>query len=230
MNNLHVRLEYATVCAEVAGRIAQLIRMKPDAVLGLATGSTMIGVYKELVRLHREEALDFSRVTSFNLDEYYPIRQGAAQSFHCFMREHLFDHINCTNWHIPTGEPRDQEQIRRDCLHYEEMIAAAGGLDLQLLGIGRTGHIGFNEPGSPRDSRTRLVTLDSLTRRDAATGFFGIENVPVRGITMGIGTILDARQIILLASGNHKAAIVRQALEDKITSKVPASFLREHPD
>jgi glucosamine-6-phosphate deaminase len=228
MNNLYVRPDYDALCSAVAGHIAQLIETKPNAVLGLATGSTMIGVYKELVRLHRAAGLDFSRVTTFNLDEYYPMRQEAAQSYHRFMREHLFDHINCANWHIPYGTPRDAGQIERDCLHYEEMIAAAGGLDLQLLGIGRTGHIGFNEPGTPRDSRTRLVTLDSLTRTDAAPDFFGIENVPVRAITMGIGTILKARQIILMASGRHKAAIVHQALEGKITSKVPASFLREH--
>jgi glucosamine-6-phosphate deaminase len=198
--------------------------------LGLATGSTPIGVYEELVRLHREEGLDFARVTTFNLDEYYPISATAPQSYHRFMREHLFDHINCQNFHIPEGWQRSDEQIHADCQRYEEMIREAGGLDLQLLGIGRTGHIGFNEPGSAHDSRTRLVTLDYVTRADAAADFFGLENVPVRAITMGIGTILEAREIILMASGQHKADIVHQALEGKITSKVPASFLREHPN
>ena len=152
----HVRANYATLCAEVAQRIAQLIRRKPNAVLGLATGSTPVGVYAELARLHREEGLDFAQVTTFNLDEYYPMSRDAPQSYHRFMREQLFDHINCENYHIPDGTPRDLDQVHQDCAHYEEMIAAAGGLDLQLLGIGRTGHIGFNEPGSPRDSRTRL--------------------------------------------------------------------------
>ncbi len=228
MNNLTIRANYVTICAEVAQRIAELIRRKPNAVLGLATGSTPVGVYAELARLHREEELDFSQVTTFNLDEYYPMQRDAPQSYHRFMREQLFDHINCENYHIPDGTPRDLDQVHQDCAQYEAMIAAAGGLDLQLLGIGRSGHIGFNEPGSPRDSRTRLVTLDHITRTDAAQDFFGLENVPVRAITMGLGTILEAREIVFMASGTHKAAIVQQALEGKITSKVPASFLREH--
>jgi len=229
MNNLHIHSDYKALCVEVAARIAQLVRDKPDAVLGLATGSSPLGVYQELIRLHREEGLDFSRVTTFNLDEYYPLNPHAPQSYHRFMREHLFDHINCRNYHVPDGTRRDDEQIQRDCAAYETMIREAGGLDLQLLGIGRTGHIGFNEPGSPRDSLTRLVILDYLTRTDAAGDFYGLENVPVRAITMGIGTIMEAREIILMASGSHKAGIVQQALEGKITSKVPASFLREHP-
>lgn len=229
MDNLFLLPQYATLCVAVAQRIAQLIRQKPDAVLGLATGSTPVGVYDELIRLHREAGLDFAAVTTFNLDEYYPLHRDAPQSYHRFMREHLFDHINCRNFHIPDGAEQEEMQIRETCERYEAMIKAAGGLDLQLLGIGRTGHIGFNEPGSPRDSRTRLVTLNHITRTDAAEDFFGLENVPVRAITMGIGTILEAREIIIMASGSHKAAITQQALEDKITSKVPASLLREHP-
>ncbi|MDQ3813954.1 MAG: glucosamine-6-phosphate deaminase [Armatimonadota bacterium] len=230
MTNIYIRPHYDSLCIEIAGRIAQLIRDKPNAVLGLATGSSPTGIYNELIRLHHQEGLDFSDVTTFNLDEYYPISPNAPQSYHRFIREHLFDHINCRNYHIPDGRPRDEEQIRQDCEKYEAMIREAGGLDLQLLGIGRTGHIGFNEPGSPRDSRTHLVLLDYLTRADAAGDFFGIENVPVRAITMGVGTILEAREIVLIASGSHKASIVQQALESKITSKVPASFLREHPN
>src|SRR5207244_2138678 len=152
----------------------------------------------------------------------------AAQSYNRFMRVHLFDHINCTHWHVPDGTRREKEQVERDCAAYEASIREVGGLDLQLLGIGRTGHIGFNEPGSPLDSRTRLVTLDHLTRADAADEFFGLENVPVRAITMGLGTILEAREIILLAFGVRKAPVVHTALEGKITSKVPASFLRQH--
>jgi len=228
MNNIHVLPEYSALCRAVAARIADLIRHKPEAVLGLATGSTPIGVYAELVRLHREEGLDFSQVTTFNLDEYLPMNPDSPQSYSHFMREHLFDHINCANWNVPDGTLKGDEEIHQFCADYEQKIADAGGLDLQLLGIGRTGHIGFNEPGSPQDSRTRLVILDSLTRADAADDFYGVENVPVRAITMGVGTILDAREIILMATGPRKAEIVQEALEGKITSKIPASFLREH--
>ena len=221
--------DYDAMCRVVAARIGALVRAKPDAVLGLATGSTPIGVYQELIRLHREEALDFSGVTCFNLDEYYPIEPDAPQSYHRFMREQLFDGINCSNWHLPPGQGEPSE-IEAACARYEAQIAGAGGLDFQLLGIGRSGHIGFNEPGSGLDSRTRLVVLDSVTRGDAAGAFFGLENVPARAITMGIATILGAREIALLASGDGKADIVAEALEGKITSKVPASFLREHPN
>ena len=228
MNNIHVLPEYSALCRSVAARIAQVIADKPNAVLGLATGSTPIGVYAELVRLHREEGLDFSKVTTFNLDEYLPMNPAAPQSYVRFMREHLFDHINCANWNVPNGTLKGDDEIHEFCDQYEQQIADAGGLDLQLLGIGRTGHIGFNEPGSPQDSRTRLVILDSLTRADAADDFYGVENVPVRAITMGVGTILSAREIILMATGPRKAEIVHEALEGKITSKIPASFLREH--
>lgn len=228
MNNLHVYPEYAALSKAVAARIAELIKSKPNAVLGLATGSTPIGVYAELVRLHREEGLDFSQVTTFNLDEYLPMQPEAVQSYVRFMREHLFDHINCQNWNVPDGTLKNEEEIQAYGETYEQKIADAGGLDLQLLGIGRTGHIGFNEPGSAQDTRTRLVVLDSLTRADAADDFYGLENVPVRAITMGVGTILGAREIIMMATGPRKAAIVQEALEGKITSKVPASFLREH--
>ena len=228
LKNVMVRAAYPLICREVAAHIANLIRRKPNAVLGLATGSTPIGVYKELVRMHRDEGLDFSSVTTFNLDEYFHLSPDAPQSYHRFMREQLFDHINCINWHVPNGHHRDTEQVRADCEQYEAMIREAGGLDFQLLGIGRTGHIGFNEPGSGQNTRTRLVTLDHITRADAAGDFFGLENVPARAITMGVGTILEAREIIIMATGARKAEIVQQALEGKITSKVPASFLREH--
>ncbi|RYX84290.1 glucosamine-6-phosphate deaminase [bacterium] len=223
---------YTELTQAVAARIAEVVRAKPDAVLGLATGSTPIGVYDELIRLHHEENLDFSRVSAFNLDEYFPTEGEAQQSYYRFMREKLFDHINIEprNCFIPSGEPRSMGEIERDCAAYEAEIAARGGLDLQLLGIGRTGHIGFNEPGSAADSRTRLVVLDHLTRADAASDFFGIENVPIRAITMGIATILEAREIVLMASSSAKAAIVAEALEGKITSKVPASFVRQHPN
>ena len=222
--------DYASASAALAAHIAAIIRRKPDAVLGLATGSSPIGVYNELVRLHREEGLNFSRVATFNLDEYYPMSPDAPQSYRRFMREHLFDSVNCANWNVPDGTPRGEDELRAGCDEYEKRIADLGGLDFQLLGIGRTGHIGFNEPGSGSDTRTRLVTLDHLTRADAAGDFFGLENVPVRAITMGVGTILGAREIGLIASGHKKAEIVHTALEGKITAKVPASFLREHPN
>jgi glucosamine-6-phosphate deaminase len=230
--NLEIRSDYQSVCREVAGRFAALIRAKPDAVLGLATGSTPRGIYAELVRLHREENLCFARVRTFNLDEYFSLSPDAPQSFARFMREQLFDHVDIApqNWHIPDGRARTIEQIERDCAAYEEKIREVGGLDLQLLGIGRNGHIGFNEPGSAKSSRTRAVVLDSQTRSDAADEFFGFENVPVRALSMGIATVLEAREIVLVASGEPKADIVALALEGKITSKVPASFLREHPN
>ncbi|RYG67436.1 glucosamine-6-phosphate deaminase [bacterium] len=221
---------YAELSRAVAARIAVVIREKPNAVLGLATGSTPLGVYEELIRLHQEQGLDFSGVSAFNLDEYFPIEANAPQSYEQFMREKLFDHINIdpSNCFIPSGLARSTSEVDADCTAYEAQIVAKRGLDLQLLGIGRTGHIGFNEPGSPRDGRTRLVILDHLTRVDAAGDFFGIENVPVRAITMGISTIMEAREILLVASGAPKSAIVAEALEGKITSKVPASFVREH--
>lgn len=228
LKNVCVRAAYPLICREVAAHIANLIRRKPNAVLGLATGSTPIGVYEELARMHRDEELDFSRVTTFNLDEYFPISPDAPQSYHRFMREHLFDHINCQNWHVPDGKLHSTSEVQADCEKYEAQIREVGGLDFQLLGIGRTGHIGFNEPGSGQNTRTRLVTLDHVTRADAAGDFFGLENVPARAITMGVGTILEAREIVLMATGARKADIIQQALEGKITSKVPASFLREH--
>jgi glucosamine-6-phosphate deaminase len=219
----------------VAGEIAELIGRKTAAgqrcVLGLATGSTPVGVYNELVRLHKEQGLSFKNVVTFNLDEYYPMQPYELQSYHRFMQEHLFDRIDIPreNVHIPDGT-LPIEQVHSYCQRYEQHIAEAGGIDLQLLGIGRTGHIGFNEPGSGRDSRTRLITLDRVTRMDAASDFFGQEHVPRRAITMGVGTILAARRVILMAFGEHKAPVIAQAVEQPITSAVAASFLQEHPN
>jgi glucosamine-6-phosphate deaminase len=217
----------------VAAEIAALIRQKQAAgeqcVLGLATGSSPVGVYNELVRMHKDDGLSFQNVVTFNLDEYFPMQPMELQSYHRFMHEHLFDHIDIPreNVHIPDGTLAP-EQVQDYCQRYEEQIVAAGGIDLQLLGIGRTGHIGFNEPGSSRDSRTRLITLDHVTRIDAASDFFGEEHVPRRAITMGVGTILSARRVILMAFGEHKAAVIAQAIEQPITSVVAASFLQEH--
>ncbi len=219
----------------VAREIADLIRAKSArgerTVLGLATGSTPQGVYDELVRLHREEGLSFRDVVSFNLDEYWPMGPDELQSYRRFMREHLFDlvDIDPANAHVPDGTV-GRDDVEAYCERYEKAIAEAGGLDLQLLGIGRTGHVGFNEPGSPKDSRTRLITLDKVTRMDAASDFFGEWNVPHQAITMGVGSILDARRVVLIAFGEHKAPIVRRAVEGEITNTVAASFLQEHPN
>lgn len=200
-------------------------------VLGLPTGSTPIGVYRELIRLHREEDLDFSRVITFNLDEYWPIDHDSIHSYNLWMRKTFFDHVNIPeqNIHIPRGDI-PQEDVEAFCDEYERLIEKVGGIHLQLLGIGRTGHIGFNEPGSSRNSRTRQVTLDPKTRQDAASGFFGEENVPMHAITMGVGTILAARKVILMALGEHKAAIIRRAVEGEVTDAVGASFLQTHPN
>ena len=218
----------------VAQEIGRLVSERGKAgarcVLGLATGSTPLGVYRELVRLHREKGLSFRHVISFNLDEYYGITPDAAQSYHRFMHENLFSHIDIKpeNVHIPDGQC-PSEQVGEYCRRYEQQIRDAGGLDLQLLGIGRTGHIGFNEPGSPADSRTRLIALDRVTRLDAASDFYGQQHVPRRAITMGVGTILEARRVILMAFGENKAATVAQAVEGPISANIPASYLQKHP-
>ncbi len=194
----------ATASIAVAKKIADLIRAKDangeKTVLGLATGASPVGVYNELVRLHREEGLSFKNVITFNLDEYYPMKPNVPQSYVAFMNHNLFDHIdiNRANIHIPDGT-LSKEDIAAFCLNYEKQIEDVGGLDLQILGIGRTGHIGFNEPGSAPNSGTRLVTLDDITRADAARDFGGKGNVPTKAITMGIGTIFKAREIILMA-------------------------------
>jgi glucosamine-6-phosphate deaminase len=226
--------DHADLARRVAQRIADLIvsrnREGRATVLGLATGSTPIGVYRELIRLHREEGLSFARVVSFNLDEYYPMAPDNPHSYHRFMWENFFNEVDIDrrNVHLPRGNiPR--EAIAAETVDYEEAIRAAGGIDLQLLGIGRTGHIGFNEPGSGGESRTRRVTLDPVTRRDAAADFFGEENVPREALTMGHGTILDAREILVLATGEHKAEIVRKALEHAVDLEVAATFLQQHP-
>jgi glucosamine-6-phosphate deaminase len=217
----------------VAQEIAELIKAKAargeKAVLGLATGSTPTGVYDELIRLHKEEGLSFKNVITFNLDEYFPMQPDELQSYNRFMREHLFDHVDIEpkNVHIPDGTVA-REKVNEYCQQYERMIKEAGGLDYQILGIGRTGHVGFNEPGSPRDSRTRLITLDRVTRLDAASDFFGEWHVPRKAITMGVETILSARRVVLLAWGEHKAAVIKRAVEGEITPQVAASFLQQH--
>jgi len=218
------------VAAEIAALIKERAAEGKQCVLGLATGSTPVNVYGELVRMHREEGLSLSNVITFNLDEYFPMQPDCLQSYVRFMREHLFDHVDIAeeNIHIPDGTIA-VEQVADWCRHYEAKIASVGGIDIQLLGIGRTGHIGFNEPGSGTESQTRLITLDRLTCIDAASDFFGIENVPRRAITMGVGTILKARKILLLAFGENKAAIVARSVEGEMTPTIPATFLQRHP-
>jgi glucosamine-6-phosphate deaminase len=219
----------------VAQEIATLIRSRAaegkNAVLGLATGSTPTAIYNELVRMHKEDGLSFRNVITFNLDEYFPIRRDELQSYYRFMHEYLFDHVDIEekNVHIPDGTIAIEE-VAGFCAAYEKAIVDAGGIDIQILGVGRTGHIGFNEPGSSKSSRTRLITLDRVTRLDAASDFFGEQYVPRRAITMGVGSIMSARKIILLSFGEHKARIIAQAIEGPITDAVAASYLQEHPN
>jgi glucosamine-6-phosphate deaminase len=219
----------------VARDIADLIRQRATegrtCVLGLATGSTPTRLYEELVRLHQQEGLSFQNVVTFNLDEYFPMSPDSLQSYVRFMHEYLFDHVDipAANVHIPDGTVPAGE-VAEFCRRYEEQIREAGGIDLQILGIGRTGHIGFNEPGSGPSSRTRLITLDHITRTDAASDFYGEENVPRRAITMGVGTILEAHEVVLLAWGEGKAAVVKRMVEGTMTDTVPATYLQKHPN
>ncbi len=219
------------VGAMIAGIIRERAAQGQMAVLGLPTGSTPVGIYREPARLHQEEGLDFANVITFNLDEYLGLGADRLQSYRRWMHEHLFKFINIRpeNIHIPDGlTPPDR--LEEYCREYDAAIARAGGIDLQLLGIGRNGHIGFNEPFSARNSRTRVATLDPVTRRDAASDFFSEENVPIQAITMGLGTILEARKIVLIALGEHKAGIIRETAEGPATPRVPACLLREHPN
>ncbi len=227
--------EYDEISRRIARRIADVIIEKrksgSHAVLGLATGSTPIGIYRELARLHREEGLDFSDVVTFNLDEYYPMRPDSIHSYNRYMWDNLFDEINVKpeNVHVPRGDvPR--EQIATETEAYERAIREAGGIDIQILGIGKTGHIGFNEPGSGIESRTRLIALDTVTRRDAASDFFGEDNVPTEAITMGVASIMEAREIALIATGEHKSEIIKRAVEGEPDPDVAATYLQMHPN
>ena len=217
----------------VANEIAILIRKKQKekkhCVLGLATGSSPISVYNELVRMHKEEGLSFSNVISFNLDEYFPMKKADIQSYYHFMDVHLFSHVDIKpqNIYIPNGS-LNNDQVNDHCENYEKKIHELGGIDFQLLGIGRTGHIGFNEPGSNYNSLTRLVHLDYITRNDARKSFYGIENVPTTALTMGIKTIRKSKRIVLLAWGQNKSLVIKKAIQDEIDSNIPASFLQNH--
>ena len=220
-------VEASTVVAqEIASLIREKASLNQTCVLGLATGSSPIKVYEELVRMHKEEGLSFANVITFNLDEYFPMEKTNIQSYFYFMHEHLFNHVDILpeNINIPNGS-LESEDIYQYCIDYEMKIKAAGGLDFQLLGIGRTGHIGFNEPGSHLNSGTRLITLDHLTRVDAAPAFLGVDNVPRKAVTMGIGTVREAKRIVLLGWGLNKAEILKKTIEGKVTSDVPATQL-----
>ena len=217
------------VAKEISDLIIRKQKQNKNCVLGLATGSSPISVYQELVRLHREEGLSFKNVITFNLDEYYPMDKNDVNSYHHFMGIHLFNHIDIDmkNIHIPDGIIK-KDKIDEYCVNYEKQIVDFGGIDFQLLGIGRTGHIGFNEPGSNYSSLTRLVHLDYMTRNDARKSFYGIENVPTTAITMGIRTIRKSKRIVLMAWGNNKSAVVQKAIEGEIDSNIPSSFLQKH--
>jgi glucosamine-6-phosphate deaminase len=218
-----------TASRTAAQFVARLVRSRPTCVLGLATGSTPLGMYQELIRMHREEGLDFSRVVSFNLDEYVGLSPTHPQSYRYFMQRNLFDHINIDvrNTHVPDGRALDFEAY---CEQYEKTIEDEGGIDLQVLGIGSDGHIAFNEPGSSLGSRTRLKSLTAETIRDNAR-FFGSEaEVPRLAITMGVGTILESRHCLLLACGQAKARAIRETVEGPVTAQVTASALQLHRD
>ncbi|GAO29848.1 glucosamine-6-phosphate deaminase [Geofilum rubicundum JCM 15548] len=219
------------VAQQIASLIKEKNKLNKPTLLGLATGSTPLLVYKELIRIHREEGLTFKNVITFNLDEYFPMAPEDSHSYHMFMWESFFAHIDIdsSNVHIPKGTLSLQE-VEAYCLAYDSKIQSLGGLDIQVLGIGRSGHIGFNEPGSLPTDRTRLVNLNRITIDDASQDFGGAENVPTKAITMGVKTILQAKRIFLLAWGNGKADVVRQAAEGAMTADVPASFLQQHSD
>lgn len=215
--------------SEIAARIvARIVREKPHAVLGLATGNTPLQLYRNLVRMHREDGLDFGGVTSFNLDEYVGIPPAHPLSYHSYMWAHLFSSINMPKdrINIPDGMTSD---IPAACRKYEQAIRSAGGIDVQVLGIGTNGHIGFNEPSSSLSSRTRIKTLTEQTRADAAADFGGEEAVPNHVITMGLGTIMDSRLCLLLGFGKKKARAISQAVEGPVTAMVPGSILQMHP-
>lgn len=224
-----VRSDPQAVADVVAGLIADLVRSRPACVLGLATGGTPIETYRRLIQMHRDEGLDFSQVTTFNLDEYIGLGPDHPQSYRAFMRENLFDHINIdpARTYVPNGLTSDPDGVG---VRYEAMISDAGGIDFQLLGIGHNGHIAFNEPGAAADSRTRVVGLAELTVEKNARFFDSADDVPRTAITMGIGTILEARRIVLMANGEGKAEAICQAIEGEATEEHPASLLQRHED
>lgn len=222
-----IKENYQQMSNEAAKQVASLIRKKPDCVIGFATGSTPLGLYKELIRMHKVEGLDFSKVVSFNLDEYVGLPPNHPESYHYYMWENLFKHINInpSNVYIPMGMAEDIDAF---CQWYEEKIIEHGGIDLQILGIGSNGHIAFNEPGSSLGSRTRIKTLDEKTRLDNARFFKSMDEVPKYAITMGVGTIMEAKRLLLLANGINKAEAIKQTVEGPIMAKYPATIVQLH--
>ncbi len=229
----HVYDTAGNASVAVAAEIAELIKAKAvkgeNCVLGLATGSTPKQVYAELVRLHKEEGLSFKNVITYNLDEYFPMAPDAEQSYVLFMRQQLFDHVDIPqgNWNVPDGT-LNKDEIVAYCDDYEKRIEAEGGLDLQILGIGGNGHIGFNESGSLISSKTRLIALDEITRINAQDDFYGLDKTPRRAITLGCQKIMEAKRVILMAWGEKKAGIIAKSVEGEMTAKVPASYLQTH--
>ncbi len=227
--NIIVTSNYETLSEAAAKRVVEVVKNKPKAVLGLATGSTPIGMYKQLVVYNRENLVDFSQVTTFNLDEYIGISAEHPQSYRYFMDHNLFNHININyqNTHVPNGMAKD---IQAECEAYDEMLRNGGGIDIQVLGIGNNGHIGFNEPNSALTVGTHVTALAKGTIEANSRFFNTTDEVPMQAITMGIGDIMKAREIILLASGNTKADIICRLLEGKIDTHIPASLLQAHPN
>ena len=226
---IYVEDNYQKLSKKAAYILASQIRLKPDSVLGLATGDTPLGMYRELVAMHQNEDLDFQEIKTFNLDEYYGLKKENPQSYHYYMMENLFKHVNIQkeNIHIPDGQAPNIEEA---CALYERMIKQMGGIDLQILGIGRNGHIGFNEPDVKFEATTHLVQLDEDTIQANARFFDSIDKVPTQAISMGIKTIMQTKKIILLASGKEKGEVIQRALEGKISPEVPASVLQLHND
>jgi len=220
---------YEELSRQAAQSVADVLNTKPNAVLGMATGSSPLGLYQELVRMHREESLDFAQVTTFNLDEYVGLPVTHDQSYHYFMHENFFKHVNIPkgNVHIPSGTTSNYQAF---CQWYEDRIEECGGIDVQILGIGSDGHIAFNEPTSSLASRTRLKTLARQTIDDNARFFEKVEDVPIYAITIGVGTILEAAKLVMVANGENKADAVAKAVEGPVTSMVTASALQLHPD
>jgi glucosamine-6-phosphate deaminase len=222
-----IKDDYEAVGAEAAKLVVDRLLNKPNLVLGLATGSTPIALYNELIRQYREDGVDLSKITTFNLDEYVGVSPDHPHSYHRYMREHLFDHINLDPRyvHVPNGMAED---VAAHCEWYEEQIQRSGGIDLQVLGIGANGHIAFNEPGSSLGSRTRVKTLTRQTREDNARFFASFEDVPRYALTMGIGTVMEARELLMLVTGESKADALKAAVEGPLTAMVPASMIQMH--
>ncbi len=220
---------YQSLSKKAAQIIGSQMILKPNSVLGLATGSTPIGMYKNLIKMYEEGLIDFSKITTFNLDEYYNLPAENNQSYHYFMYDNLFNHININkeNIHIPNGMAQD---IDNECLHYDKMIDNSSGIDIQVLGIGNNAHIGFNEPTINFNKGTHVVTLDESTRKANARFFSSLEEVPTKAITMGTGSIFKSKKILLLASGKNKAEAIYNTVHGKVTPEVPSSILQFHQD